>query len=58
MNDNQIKGLTSKEASSLLLQYGPNAVKLEGHKSPVLVFLATFKNPLIILLIAYFDCLV
>lgn len=44
-------GLTSREASERLAQYGPNTIAGQ-HKLPALVaFLSRFKNPLVIILI-------
>ena len=45
-------GLTSDEAARRLAQYGPNAIKEEKRTTPWQIFIAQFKNFLILLLLA------
>jgi Mg2+-importing ATPase len=44
------KGLTSREATKRLKQYGPNALAEAKRRSPVMAFLSRFTNPLVIIL--------
>jgi len=44
-------GLSHTEATAQLKKYGPNAVTLQQHNSPLELFLDTLKSPLVILLV-------
>lgn len=44
-------GLTTQEARARLTQYGPNSTTLEKRRPAFLVFLGTFKSPLVLLLL-------
>ncbi|MBI3801306.1 MAG: magnesium-translocating P-type ATPase [Deltaproteobacteria bacterium] len=46
------EGLKSEEANTRLAQYGPNVFTTHRHRALVLEFLARFRNPLVILLLA------
>lgn len=52
MNINKDIGLKTSEAKALLVKFGPNSVVLAKKSSPVIQFLKTFYNPLILLLLA------
>jgi Mg2+-importing ATPase len=45
-------GLTSQEARARLTRYGPNSTTLEKRRPAFLIFLETFKSPLVVLLLA------
>ena len=45
------KGLSEEEARRRLLKYGPNVIEREKGKSPLIIFLEQFNNPLVILLL-------
>ncbi|MFR3499061.1 MAG: cation-transporting P-type ATPase, partial [Paraclostridium bifermentans] len=49
--NSSLKGLSSSKASELLKKYGPNELK-EKSKVPIwMLFLETFKDPLVIILL-------
>ena len=50
--DAQTNGLTSTQARSRLLRYGPNQLQVRRERALLLQFLARFKNPLVIVLLA------
>jgi Mg2+-importing ATPase len=47
-----LSGLTSPEAAERLKQYGPNRLRPATQRAVVLQFLAQFKNPLVLVLLA------
>jgi len=47
-----LEGLTSAEAALRLAQFGPNLIHAERKRALILQFLAKFRNPLVIILLA------
>ncbi|MBS1169084.1 MAG: mgtA [Burkholderiaceae bacterium] len=50
--DSDINGLDNKEASERLARFGPNLLKVQRERALVLQYLAHFKNPLVMILLA------